>query len=542
MKLKRYRLEVSFEWLLSEVGTMHWADFTAQRLAETREGPYVSCSGITPSGDFHIGHLREILSAEMIHRACLDAGLDSRYIFIVDSMDPLRRVYPFLSEDYQQYIGCPLAFIPAPDSDGRPSSDGRSYAEHFLEPFLQALAEIGVFPEVIMNHLTYADGLFAEKIDSAIEHANEIKEIIESISGRELDDNWFPYKPLGSDGSMDGVTVTGYEKPYVHWTDKNGNSGSADIRKAEGKLPWRIDWAARWGIHGVTCEPAGKDHGAAGGSFDTGLPICRILGSSPPEKMVYEWIQVKGAGPMSSSSGNTIGPLETLSIVPPEILRYIIARSKMNRHIEFDTGGMMFVIADEYERLVANPPKKKEGMSKRKEISVDTRLAARRLSQTERGFEPKGTISFRHLAMLAQIKNSDTDIWNSLRNSGHLSGEPHKALQQRLLRMRNWIRSIHFPEDARIHIRNKIDDEVREKLSEEQKKFLKKLAIEFGKIDWTEDLISSTIRNTASEFGIEGRESYTVLYWAMLGRNNGPKASALLLEIGLEDAIDLLNS
>ena len=83
---------------------MHWADFRAQRLSE-REVPQVIVSGITPSGEFHIGHLREILTAEMIHRACLDSGLESRYVFIVDSMDPLRRVYDFLSPEYEKYIG-----------------------------------------------------------------------------------------------------------------------------------------------------------------------------------------------------------------------------------------------------------------------------------------------------------------------------------------------------------------------------------------------------------------------------------------------------
>ena len=56
---------------------MHWADFRAQRLSE-RDVPQVIVSGITPSGEFHIGHLREILTAEMIHRACLDAVLESR--------------------------------------------------------------------------------------------------------------------------------------------------------------------------------------------------------------------------------------------------------------------------------------------------------------------------------------------------------------------------------------------------------------------------------------------------------------------------------
>ena len=152
---------------------MHWADYTAQRLIG-RGGRQVSASGITPSGDFHIGHLREILSAEMIHRACIDAGIESKYIFIVDSMDPLRRVYDFLSPEYKRYIGHPLAYIPAPDPDGKPGEGGSTYAEHFLDPFLKALREIGVNPEVVMNHETYESGNFAEFIDSAITKKGEI--------------------------------------------------------------------------------------------------------------------------------------------------------------------------------------------------------------------------------------------------------------------------------------------------------------------------------------------------------------------------------
>ena len=41
---------------------------------------------------------------------------------------------------------------------------------------------------------------------------------------------------------------------------------------------------------------------------------------------------------MSSSSGNTVGPIEALQLVPPEILRFLIANSKPSKAIEFDTG------------------------------------------------------------------------------------------------------------------------------------------------------------------------------------------------------------
>ena len=522
---------------------MHWADYTAQRLME-RGGKQVSASGITPSGEFHIGHLREILSAEMIHRACIDAGLDSKYIFIVDSMDPLRRVYDFLSPEYEEYIGQPLAYIPAPDSEGRPRGAG-TYAEHFLGPFLEALGEIGVRPEVVMNHETYESGEFAEYIDLAISKKEEIRAIIQEISGRELSGDWFPYNPMGSDGSMDGVTVTGYEKPFVHWTDSNGKEGKSDIRKAEGKMPWRIDWAARWAIHGITCEPAGKDHGSAGGSYDTGIPICKLLGGDPPDKIVYECIQLKGMGPMSSSTGLTIGPMEALSLVPPEILRFVIARSKINRHIEFDTGGALFRTADEYERLVSRPSQEEEGMTKRQLVAAQTQQGAIRLSQVESGSDPLesvGGVSFRHLSMLAQIKSSDEDVWESLNRSGHIQGEPGESLMVRLSRMRTWIDGPHFPEDAKIEIKMELGDETRERLDSESKQFLSALSPLLSECEWADEQINEAIASACESSGIERRKGYSTIYWALIGRSHGPKASSLLFELDRNAVLSLLGS
>ncbi|RAH04899.1 MAG: lysine--tRNA ligase [Methanobacteriota archaeon] len=523
---------------------MHWADYTAQRLME-RGGAQVSASGITPSGEFHIGHLREILTAEMIHRACLNAGLDSKYIFIVDSMDPLRRVYDFLSPSYERYIGHPLAYIPAPDNNGEPGSSGESYANHFLSPFLGALEQIGVVPEVVMNHESYERGQFAEHIHSAISKKGEIKSLIEGISGRELPDDWFPYNPRGSDGSLDGVRVTGYENPYVYWEDSTGMEGKSDIRMAEGKLPWRVDWAARWIIHGITCEPAGKDHGAAGGSYDTGIPICKLLGGIPPDKIVYEWIQLRGMGPMSSSSGITIGPMEALSLVPPEILRYVVARSKINRHIDFDTGSALFQTADEYERLVSSDPKVEEGMSKRQIVAINTQRGALRLSQIKNGANPDdslGGVSFRHLSMLAQIKSSDEDVWRSLRKSGHIVGSPTKSLKERLVRMRAWVEGNHFPEDSRLEIMEEIGEEALSNLSKSSISFLEQLSVLLSNCEWSEKGIESAITDSCEAAGITRREGFASIYWVLIGRENGPKASSLISEIERASVVKLLGS
>jgi len=108
--------------------------------------------------------------------------------------------------------------------------------------------------------------------------------------------------------------------------------------------------------------------------------------------------------------------------------------------------------------------------------------------------------------------------------------------------MRNWIDGLHFPEDARIHIREKIDDDALAELSQEQIAFLERLAEGLRSSEWSDEAIGTTIRKTAPDCGVSGREAYVALYWAMLGRNHGPKASSLLFEIGKDNAIKLLSS
>ena len=199
---------------------MHWADVVAINLAK-RGNSHIVSTGITPSGEFHIGHLREILTGDMIAKTARKHGMDVDFIFIVDDADPLRRVYPFLHEDYHEYIGHQIGNIPAPDENGKPDVEafqksGRNYADHFLQPFLQALEKIDVKPKIIKNLESYRSGKFNETIKIACDRADDIREIIERVSGRELNESWFPWSPVDSSGSLEGVIVTGYELSLIH--------------------------------------------------------------------------------------------------------------------------------------------------------------------------------------------------------------------------------------------------------------------------------------------------------------------------------------
>ncbi len=500
---------------------MHWADFAAQTLSK-RGNKHIIASGITPSGEFHIGHLREILTGDMVTRACRDAGLDAESVFIVDSADPLRKVYPFLSDEYEKYIGCPLAKIPAPDENGNPGDDGRSYAEHFLEPFLKALEQIDVKPRIIDNYTSYENGEFAEKSRIACEKASEIREIIERVSGRELAEDWYPFNPYGHNGSLDGVTVTGFEWPYVHWV-QDGLPGKSDLNKAEGKLPWRVDWPAKWGWVGVTCEPFGKDHGAAGGSYATGKEISELFGDIPPNPLVYEWISLKGQGAMSSSTGNTIGPLEALDLVPPEILRYLIASTKPKKAITFDAGMSLVELADEYERLLARDIDSEladENLSRRQKVAVEDAEGALRMSAI--GDSKQSSVSFRHLAMLSQVKN-DEEIINTYGSN----------ISDRLIRMKNWINGPHFPEELRINI-------LQEPMEGLDSTITKMLNEKISSCDWNTKSIGEAISKTFKEGEINAKEGYRNLYKAILGVEKGPRLAPILAELDKEHVLKLL--
>ena len=527
---------------------MHWADVAAKALSHKGTKHIVS-TGITPSGEFHIGHLREILTGDMIARASRNAGLDVEFVFIVDTADPLRKVYDFLGPEYEQFIGHQLGSIPAPDHDGNPDwqrfeEEGWTYGDHFLKPFLEALEQIGVRPRIIDNLESYTSGRFDQLAKIACDRADEIREAIERISGRELSEDWFPWSPLDSKGSLDGVQVTGYEYPYVHWLDSHGVSGSSDLRKGEGKLPWRIDWPAKWGWIGVTCEPFGKDHGAAGGSYATGREIVKLLGHEPPHPLTYEWISLKGQGAMSSSAGNTIGPIEALELVPPEILRLLVAKSKPNKAIEFDTGMSLVNLADEFERMAARNYEVElsdESLSRRQRVQIEDAAGAMRMAVVEEGKTAEATaVTFRHLALLAQTKQSDEEVWASLRTAGAIE-EPTQPLVDRLKRMRSWIASKHFPLEMKISILEEPNQTALMELNDDQRQVLRALPAALAACAWDAQSIGGAIPQAAKDLELSPKFGYRAAYSALMGKERGPRLAPILAEMNQETIVQLLH-
>ena len=126
---------------------------------------------------------------------------------------------------------------------------------------------------------------------------------------------------IDSKGSIDGIRVTEWNDPIVSWIDAEGNEGTSDVTKGECNF-LAYQTGQQNGLIGVTMEPFGKDHGAAGGSYDTGR-IIELFGRQSVD-LTYEWISLRGQGrcrphPAIPSTH------WALSLLPPEILRYLVA-------------------------------------------------------------------------------------------------------------------------------------------------------------------------------------------------------------------------
>ncbi len=479
---------------------IHWADQIAEKLIEERGSgaKQIVATGITPSGPIHVGNMREVVTGEAIHRALRDRGVEAELIYIADTLDPLRKVYPFLEEEeYKKHVGAPLSRIPCP------CGSHPSYAEHFLEPFLESLERLDIHPTVYRADVLYQQGKYLEAVKTALEQRDKIAEILEEVSGRSLPPEWQPFNTICKNCNRLAILKSfDLEKETVEYSCQHcGDTSQVSMR--EGKLNWRVDWPARWEIFGVTLEPFGKDHATTGGSYDTAKRITReIYGYTPPYPVVYEWIMLKGKGAMHSSKGIAVSIQEMLEVLPPEVLRYLIIRTKPEKHIEFDPGLPLLNLIDEYDRAEGG--------------------RAWQFSQTRNSRPTR--IPFRHLVTAVQIADRNLDyLIEILRRSGYDTTD-RETIKTRAQNAATWLER-YAPPVIKFKIQEKLPAQAKN-LKPPQKEALRRLATRIQTLDSQQ--LHQEIYNTAQQLEINPKELFEAIYLVLLGRKSGPRAGYFL--------------
>ena len=487
------------------VRARHWADEIAEKVTAV-PGRHEISTGISPSGAIHIGNLREVMTADVIYRALKERGAEVEFHYVADNLDPLRRVYPFLDPAvYTALVGRPLSEIPCP------CGQHPNYGEHFLRPFLATLQELRIEVKVFRGDEMYKSGRMNPVIFAALKGRDTIARILNEMTGKQIEPDWSPFDPLcPACGRINSTSVTGFSErdETVDYRCECGSSGRLPLAGG-GKLTWRVDWPARWKVLGVTVEPFGKDHATAGGSYDTGKRIAReVFAWEPPFPVTYEWISLKGQGDMSSSKGNVISIEKMLTVVPPEVLRYLIVRTPPERTIAFDPGLPLLQLVDEYDDVEA------AGRDQRA-------LALSRASE----YHPVG-VPFKHLVNVVQMANFDfRQVMEILKRGGYAILD-EGALRNRVDYARRWLEAF-APPEMKFSLKPSLPPEAKD-LSPAQKEFLGRVAQ--GLVPGMKaDAIHAMVYAAAGEIpSLKPAQAFQALYLALLGTVRGPRVGWFL--------------
>ncbi|HSD98385.1 MAG TPA: lysine--tRNA ligase, partial [Patescibacteria group bacterium] len=273
-----------------------------------------------------------------------------------------------------------------------------------------------------------------------------------------------------------------------------------------GKLPWKVEWPSVWKVLGITIEGAGKDHMTAGGSHDVAQQLCeKVLHYETPYPLAYEWF-ILGKQKMSSSKGIGASAIDMLKILPPNLLRFLMVRTKINSEINFDLQNPQMIPAlfDEYQKCaMAYFEKGDEDLAR-----------IFHLSQIGKAEQPP-TVRFSVLAQWIQMPNMDTEIKKS-----------HAA---------DWVPFAKYyienfaPDAEKFLIQEKLPESAKS-LTDRQKEFLKKVIHELDKQTDAEKF-QFDMYELGKSLGLSGKDTFSAIYKVLIGKDHGPKAAWLILSL-----------
>jgi lysyl-tRNA synthetase class 1 len=319
---------------------MFWAD----EIAAEANGPQIVNDSKTPSGTIHVGALRGVVIHDVLTRALRDRGLPARFLYGIDDLDPMDSATLATREGVGEYMGRPLAEVPAPRGSTQPT-----WARHYVQTFLDTFARLGIEPELYWASEQYRDGLFDAFIAEALDHAADVLRVYREVSNVRHPDDWHPLMVIcescGRIGTTyvdgwDGQTVSYRCLPdLVDWATGCGHTGRVSPFGGRAKLPWNLHWVAKWRLFGVTIEAAGKDLSTKGGSRDRSEALAReVFAVTPPRNVPYEFLLI-GGRKMKSSAGTGAAADAMVELLPPELVRFLMLRHRPSATIEFDPSG-----------------------------------------------------------------------------------------------------------------------------------------------------------------------------------------------------------
>jgi lysyl-tRNA synthetase class 1 len=493
---------------------MQWLDKIADEvIAAHPEGEILVSSGVSPSGIYHVGTLREVLTADAIMLALRARGRDAKHIHVVDDLDPLRKIPAGVPAEFEKYFGMSLIDVPSPDGKAA------SWADYYFKDFAKSAKTLGIDMETMRSHKKYRTGFFVPAIEAVLAKLDKARDVITSVSGRQLDENWSPIQ-IKEDQYLKSRRFLGIDtgQKTISYEDKDGAERQVSYARGDVKLNWRLDWPARWWLLGVDVEPFGRDHATKGGSYDTGVGLMKQLFAEPaPIPVPYNFINRTGqTKKMSKSTGDTLAISDMLEILPPEVLRYFVLRYAPDKQLFFDETDGVVKLIDDFAALLA-----KEDKTPDEQMLI--RLSTNGIPSTT-----ISNIPFSHLVASYQAALKDTDkTLEIIRRTEHKQtvDAQQEIIKNELKFIDNWLKAW-APEDVKFELAAKPPKVI----SEPEREYLLALVkkIEAAPADADGEWFHKAVYELKDTTGLAPKQLFSTLYKVLIGQESGPRAGWFL--------------
>ena len=515
---------------------MAWLDDIVKKLPKTEI--QVINDAKSPSGKPHVGSLRGILIHDAVYRFLQEKNIPVKYIYGSDDYDPFDALpHDYPKEQYEKLLGVPLCNVPTVAG-----SEHKDIAMHFISDFFKIFDELNVDAEKYYMRDYYKNGQFNELIDVLLSNVKKIREIYWKVSKSERAENWHPFQVVCENcGKLGTTQVTGYDgkevtytcKPdLVTWATGCGHSGKMSPFDGNGKLPYKVEWPAKWKLFGITIEGAGTDHNTRGGSRDVANAISRqILNYQPPVNIPYGFFML-GKAKMSSSKGVGASARDMTNFLPPEILRYLMLTTQPKRVVNFEpTERYVTKLFNDFDKLHKKVSNNKDGVQDFERMTYN-------ISQVFTK-EQYWTADFPLITTILQLPHIDIYEKAEQTKGSKLTEIETENLNLRINSAKYWLEN-YATEEEKIIIQDKLPARASE-LNPTQKAFLQNYAKLISKTNWSEDELQQAIFNAARITPIPVKLSFQAIYRVLLDSDKGPKAGNLIAYMDKDFIINRLN-
>ncbi|HKR75007.1 MAG TPA: lysine--tRNA ligase [Candidatus Nitrosocosmicus sp.] len=569
------------------IGKGTWIDKIANTIVEREKKLARSTnlirveSGLGASGIPHIGSMGDAVRAYGISLALQDLGFKSELVAFSDDLDGLRKVPYGMPDWLNEYICKPVSSIPDPLGDCH-----KSYGDHMSSLLLEGLDASNIKYVFKSGTKTYKDGILANQTHNILSKSKLIGDKISELTGQQKYTQLLPYFPICEQCNRlyvaNSIEYIPDERVVTYACTGNtigkkpikgcGHKGQSKIDLGNGKLAWKVEFAARWQAFDIRFEAFGKD---IMDSVKINDWISEEILSYPhPLHAKYEMFLDKGGKKISKSAGNVLTPQMWLRYgTAQSLLLLLFKRISGTRHVGIDDIAQLMDEYDLYEDIY---------FGKVKEPNDSKRIKLKGIYEYINHLDPPKDypalhIPYRILIQQASLfKNQSIEanvvsqILERLKKYGLVKNEDYsnKLLLQKINLAIRWANEISVAAAAdNMEQMGGADWEKSQEnvvLSSEQKNLVQKIIVDFENLlqkinephgvskdtdshnnnnnnnDELAQEIQSIIFHNAKSNNFQPKEVFRLFYQILINAERGPRLGNYIADLGISNVIPIL--